>query len=401
MTWQDECEKRLNALELEFKNYKNGGYWARRDVIKTGLGIFGGLVGLSILSSHAKGDTILTDNDISIGARKVADIGQANFNINKLDRILEWASKTTLTFKGTNEIPLKIGTAYFSTTADVTISTATDLDTGTISNGKDYYVYACNSSGTLVFKISLNSTYPSGFSASTSRKIGGFHTLSVAVGTISGHTLTGYVANDILPRSVWDLKHRPRSNPEGMVWSSEIQKWVDIYLASGTGASTASTYNATISDTRDWNDFVDDGAAVGKRLLDDDEFQAIAAGSNEETNITGSADPVTTGGHSDTAARRMISNIGCEDCTGALWQWLRTQSTRWDVVTPGWGWYNLPGAKGSLYNYGGTGGEADVKLLAGSLWDSGADCGSRSRSAANYRWATNTKIGGRFLAEPL
>ncbi len=419
MVWQDNIEKKLKDLETEFDNYKKGGYWLRRDIIKAGIGAFGGLAGLSILASRAKGDTILTDNDITIGTRKVADIGQANFNINKLDRILEWASQTTLTFKGSNEIPLKIGTTYFSTTTDATISTASDMDTGSISNGKDYYVYACDSSGTLVFKISLASTYPDGFTAATSRKIGGFHTLCVAVGTIAGHTLTDYVANDILPQSVWDLKHRPRSNPEGMVYSEAISKWVDIYLASGTGASTASVYNATISDTRDWLDFTDDGGAVKKRLLDDNEFQQIAAGSNEETNITDSADPVTTGGHVDTAARRMISNIGCEDCAGALNQWLRDQSFRieeshqhtentaasytqnaltalTDIAVADW--YNLPGAKGSLYRQGTYG---DVKLHAGGRWNNGTYCGSRSREATAYRWATSTTLGGRFLAEPL
>jgi hypothetical protein len=367
----------------------------------------------------------------------------ANFSLNKLDRLLEWTSKTTLTFKGSYEIPFKIGATYFSTTADITISTATDMDAGVISNGKDYYVYACNSNGALVFKISLNSTFPAGFNATNSRKMGGFHTLCVSVGVIAGHTLTGYVANDILPASVWDLKHRPRSNPEGMVFSEAISKWVDIYLASGTGASTASVYNGTISDTRTWLDFIDDGGAVKKRLLDDIEFQLVAAGSNEQTNITSSADPVTTGGHVDTAARRMISNIGCEDCAGAMWQWLRDQSTRiegshthtqtitYKAAATGsalfkdqaetkpnaalgsvadenitsnatdiaaWGWYALPGSKGQLYRQGTYG---DVKLLAGGYWNGGAYCGSRSRHAYNYRWGTYTNVGGRLLAEPL
>ena len=34
-------------------------------------------------------------------------------------------------------------------------------------------------------------------------------------------------------------------------------------------------------------------------------------------------------------------------------------------------------------------------LLAGSYWDNGAYCGSRSRNANNYRWNTNTNIGRR------
>ena len=46
-------------------------------------------------------------------------------------------------------------------------------------------------------------------------KLGGFHCLCVDVGTISGHALTNYIAGDILPRSCWDLKHKPRSEPEG------------------------------------------------------------------------------------------------------------------------------------------------------------------------------------------
>jgi formylglycine-generating enzyme required for sulfatase activity len=185
-----------------------------------------------------------------------------------------------------------------------------------------------------------------------------------------------------------------------MVYSSEIGKWVQIYLAADDGAGgVKSQYNATILDTTDWMDFVDKGANVGMRLLDDAEFQAIAAGSNEETNVAGSADPVTAGGHSDTAARRMISNIGCEDCAGALWQWLKTPSARLDNGTAA-GWYNLPGVKGSFYTYG-TNLYGNTQLLAGGDWHNGADCGSRSRYAANYRWSTNTNVGGRFLAEPL
>lgn len=320
----------------------------------------------------------------------------ANFYLNKNDRLLEahGSDHDKVVFKGSSLIPLKIGNYWFFTDIDVNISTAIDIDTGVISNGKDYYVYACEDSEALVFKISLNSSKPSGFTADTSRKLGGFHTLCVNVGAIAGHTLTGYVANDILPASIWCLKHRPKCEPEGMVWSDFAQLWVDIYLASGTGASTVSVYGGTISDTRNWMDFVDDFGAVKKSLLDDFEFQLIAAGSNEETNIAGSADPVTTGGHVDTAARRMISNIGCEDCCGGLNQWLKDQSFKSDFVT-GFGWYDLPGAKGSLYNQDGATGRADIKLTAGGAWSSSVACGSRSRNASYSRWRTAANIGGR------
>ena len=331
----------------------------------------------------------------------------ASFPLNKLDRIIEFKGANDVTVKGSNLIPMRIGDRWFLIDTDTDVSTATDMDTGAISNGEDYYVYACDDSGSLVFKISLNSSYPSGFSTATSRKIGGFHTLCVNVGTIGGHDLTDYVANDILPASVWDLKHRPKSEPEGMVYDEGTGIWVDIYLTSGTGASTASVNGGTISDTRDWMDFNDDYAAVKKQMLSDVEFQSIAAGSNEETNINGSADPVTTGGHSDTASRRMISNIGCEDCAGALYQWLSTSSVRADFdigndtgdISSG-GWYDLAGSKGSFYTYG-TDKYMNTQLLAGGAWDAGADCGSRCRATSFYRWHTATDVGGRGRSEPI
>jgi len=349
----------------------------------------------------------------------------------------------------------------------------TDYTVAATRAGKDFYVYACQpTSGTTVtIVLSANSTVPSGYTAANSRKVAGFHCLCVAVGTIGGHTLTGFVAGDILPDSIWDLKHRPDCSPEGMIYDSKSRLWVDIYFASGTGVSTASVYGGTISDTRNWMDFVDDGGAVKKRMLKDDEFQLIATGSNEETNIAGGTDPGTTGGHLDTASRRMISNIGCEDCCGVLWQWLNEQSYRYDggshthaftgdalanhqhdlaviggdvgpanavldtdklaktdasnvVITgaddpagggvkgasagtptgtnaavdpvPAWGYYDLPGSKGSEYRQGTYG---DVKLLAGANWTCGAASGSRARDASYYRWSTYANVGCRFGCE--
>jgi hypothetical protein len=191
-------------------------------------------------------------------------------------------------------------------------NTTTDYTVAANRAGKDFYLYACQPITGInpIFILSANSTAPSGtppancaaYSGTTTRKLGGFHCLCADIGTISGHDLTGFVAGDILPASIWDLKFRPRSaSPEGMVYLAAIGKWVDIYPASGTGTSTASVNGATISDTRTWNDFVDDGAAVKKRLLKDAEFQAAAAGSNEQTNIAGSSDPVTAGGHRDSS----------------------------------------------------------------------------------------------------
>ena len=94
-----------------------------------------------------------------------------------------------------------------------------------------------------IIVLSANSTVPLRYTADTSRKIGGFHTLCADVGTITEHTLRGYVAGDILPASVWDLKHRPVCSPEGMVYVDGLDIWIDIYLASYTGSYSNSPEN--------------------------------------------------------------------------------------------------------------------------------------------------------------
>ncbi len=324
--------------------------------------------------------------------------GQSQLALDKSLHLLEEKSgdADVIVMNGSYDIPIKIGDTWFMTTSDVELDTATDLDTGAIAAGTDYYLYAINNSSALDFILSANATYPSGYAANTSKKLGGFHTLCTNVGTIAGHDLTGYLANNILPKSIWDLTHRPISAPAGMVYDEGSNIWTDIYLASGTGASTVSVNGGTISDTRNWMDFVDDGHAVKKSLLDDPQFQSIAAGSNEETNIAGSADPGTTGGHSDTAGRRMISNIGCEDCAGVVYQWLSTSAAHLDDGTAA-GWYDLTGAKGSFYTYG-TNKYGNTQLRAGGNWGDGAACGSRCRHANGYRWDTGSTIGCRFCA---
>lgn len=295
-------------------------------------------------------------------------------------------------------IPFMIGEHAHIITAAVNVSSVTDLDTGVLAAGTDYYIYACTDGTTLSFKASANSTNPTGFDAAHSRKIGGFHTLCVAAGAIAGHTLTNYAVKDILPATVWCLKNRARNlNQVGQLWNPYNQQWEDIYLASDDGAGgVQSVYNAAILDTLDWNTFVDRGGKVGKKLFYDGQFQIAAAGSNEETNIAGSSDPETTGGHSDTAGRRMISNLGHEDMCGAMWQWLQDQSSMQSADAAGW--YDLPGSKGSLYRPANT---SDIKLLAGGSWGNAANCGSRSRAADDSRWAAGTGLGARFIAEPL
>ncbi|PIT67902.1 hypothetical protein CER18_09195 [Bartonella tribocorum] len=194
-----------------------------------------------------------------------------------------------------------------------------------LSAGKDYYVYlVSDGEQSHKFVLSENSTYPRDYTVNNSVKIGGFHTLCADVGEIEGHPLSGYRAGDILPNSVWCLNHRPHSSPEGMVYDPSTDLWVDIYLQSGTGENTRSVYNVPITTGRGYTDHLSDMMRVKKSLLSDVEFASAMYGSNEKTSITGkqSPSPKISGGHVDTANRRMISHIGCEEGCGYSWQFL-------------------------------------------------------------------------------
>ena len=284
----------------------------------------------------------------------------------------------------------------FGADADLVVNYAEQrLDTGiSFQAGKDYYIYLCYKAPTAEQKtaqatlvVSLNSTYPQGYDPDTSRKIGGFHTLCAGVGTIAGHPLSGFNSGDILPASFWCLTHRPTCQPEGMVYIKELDFWADIYLQSGSGVNTRSYYGGTTTDNQPYSQHIEDLFKVGKNPLSDEEFQCAAEGSNKKTNIQGSADPVTTGAHVDTAGRRMISNYGLEDCAGALWQWLAGWSFGSNKTAA---YVDDPSGKGAVYQVN--------ALLAGGNWSNGTNCGSRCRHAGNSRLYVYANYGCRGRA---
>lgn len=398
--------------------------------------ILGKTISKAILSVYKNGDTVVQY------LRCLNDNGQdetyyRNYNGTSYD---SWIRKDILIdyyfpsvptiVSGGIQIPkgtcIKINSnyAYFSenTTVPLTIST-------TDRAGKDIYIWVgYSSTGELIYALSLSSILPSDFSEG--KLIGGFHCLCVDVGTISGHSLSGYTAGAVIPNSIWTLSHRPVSDPEGMVWVPEINKWVDIYLPSWNGSKLISKYQGVIADgasspSFNGSKFAEYAALAKKELISYDEFTVVAKGSNEGTSINGGSDPNTAGGHIDTAGRRMISNYGLEDCCGVLWQWSRTlfeggatsptTSSIWRngageaTYTEGsmryyldnYAWY-----KESVYNptfdsqqYGSCIGLLRRALLGG-CWDAGSDCGSRAvfcDSFSAYGWSRNS---ARLVSSP-
>lgn len=202
------------------------------------------------------------------------------------------------------------------------------------------------------------------------------------------HPLSGFSAGDILPESVFCLTFHPESLVEdAMVYDKDTDRMIDVYLQSGKGHSTRSAYGATHTVSRQQPNHASDMRMVGKKLLSDAEFTSAAIGSNEATNISGSSDKTTVGGHSDTNGRRMISAIGCEEMCGYLWQWL-DQAVDTDQTN---GWvadYDGHGSFGQEY-------WARYMPIAGGAWGTGAPCGSRPRTSRNLGSAVNANVGGR------
>ena len=274
--------------------------------------------------------------------------------------------------------------------------------------GKDFYIYAIYSRDTVVpsFILSVNSTVPHGYNANNTRKVGGFHCLCADVGTIEGHMLSGYAKGDVLPASVWDLKHRPKTDIGGMVYDEGTGIWTSIYLMTWTGTASA-------GDLKLYSKF---GAAAGygtsvekfhclkweqwlanqhMRLPKWQEFVHLSLGSNQGTNVAGSATVITTGGSKDTAGRRMISHIGAEDCCGKLYQWgaeigsAVTGSSSWDDGTTA----DDAQVGGQIYG-------VVYRPLFGGAAGQGVVCGSRCCRVSYSGLALIWPCGCRAVSEP-
>lgn len=122
------------------------------------------------------------------------------------------------------------------------------------------------------------------------RCLGGFHTLCADAGELQNHPLSGKVAGEILPNSVWCDNFRPAcKNPSGMTYIRETDSWIDIYRASGDLDSPKSAYRGYGISNCSQTVFSTSLANVGKRLPTREEFQCAAMGSQNGASWFASA----------------------------------------------------------------------------------------------------------------
>ena len=366
---------------------------------------------------------------------------RALLNVNKLATISDIVAPTSqyLYASGANEITviegcvIAVGGAGIFKTGN-TVLNASNLDIGAaFAVGSDYYVYICDSRQDAQdeqYIISLNSTYPSGWNASNSRKIGGFHYGRCrkindnmqpvnSSGAIFGTGWESAVSNGILPRSVWTLGHRPKCSPEGMVYLGG-GTWVDIYLNSDDGAQgLKSEYNCapmTGTEGMNWYTFTERLMKSGKRMPDYSEFCAYAFGSPQGldgANTNAWTATTNTGRGTTGSVVNAVSAVGCVDAVGRVWEWLNDLITRAEHATnaeyhptAAWGWDKKSPLRdnatkydvGNIYQYYAY---SLAALVAGGYWPNGVRAGARAVGCNYCPWHVHAAVGVRGACDSM
>lgn len=285
--------------------------------------------------------------------------------------------------------------------------------------GDDVYLYAVQGDdGRAGLVASTNITVPGGYTAATSRKIGGFHYGRVR--TVAERYNTAIVPTvQIVPNSVWDLGHRPTCDPTGMVEVIPGALWADIYLASegsGTWPENIPVSRYGVQPIRDdvyaRVDFHLLARNAGKRLPTVEEFLTYAEGApqgndgNNDTawSATTNTGPTTTGG-----VAKAVSMFNVVDAAGNLWDWLDDHydvgfesRAAWstEIVNVG---KDAGYARGQMYTYVyGTGDTSSWRgWLGGGLFIDGVCCGARCLHSNALPWSASGGVGLRCVCDAL
>lgn len=278
--------------------------------------------------------------------------------------------------------------------------------------GDDVYLYAVQSDdGVAGLLASQNITVPGGYTADNSRRIGGFHYGRWR--PLAERYNAAYAPpTQIVPTSVWDLGHRPKCDPAGMVEVIPGKLWADIYLNSEDGGVWPETiplsrFNATpLSGTEGYSRYLDLprlAANAGKRLPTVAEFFVYADGSpqgNDGNNDTAWSATTNTGRTNTGDVAKAVSTTGVVDAAGNLWE---PTLDHYDSGDTGWAWDRtiIENGKDSAQNRGEMYHVRWRFWLAGGGWGSGVRCGSRCAHSNHGPEYVGSHAGLRCVCDSL
>lgn len=287
-----------------------------------------------------------------------------------------------------------------------------DASFSVMTLGDDIYVYAVQQpSGYDKIVFSKNASVPTGYTASNSRKIGGFHIGRLR--PLANRFDASFAPTiGIVPNSVWDLGHRPRCSPEGM---AEFQPgvWGMIYLPSVVSGSWpnvvfGSRYNAApVRSTGGYNELDTHRGihAAGMREPTFEEWLMMSYGAPQgldASNDTAWSATTNTGPCNTGAVAKSVSCANFVDTVGNLWERIAghfdigssTNAWAWDASVVNTG-QDAAYARGQVYHV------AWRYALAGGYWVEGSRCGSRTLNTSAYGWVANGIVTLRGVSESL
>jgi hypothetical protein len=307
------------------------------------------------------------------------------------------------------------GLGYLLTAQTDWDPTAAENHDGTVVGltlGDNVYIYAVQqASGIAKWLASMNSTVPTGYTSTNSRKVGGFHYGRYR--PLANRYDAAYTPlAQILPNSCWDLQHRPKCDPTGMAEVIPGRLWADIYLNSegaGTWPETVpvSAYGATpLSGTEGYSRYLDLpvlAANAGKRLPYLHEFYVYADGApqgNDGNNDTAWSATTNSGRTTTGAVAKSVACSGIVDAVGNLWE---PCLDLYDDGNAAWAWdttildngKDAAQARGDLYH------SSWRFWLAGGNWGSGVHCGSRCAYSISNPGNVSTPTGLRCVCDSL